>query len=181
MRDPAEVGHLAPGPANAEATDWQTISVWPVRTKTDIEAAVNLIEQFHGESIYQQAPFVEDRVRRNARRFRDDTDRRLAALAWLQERPIGLIAGAVEPLIFADMKQASIAILYVASEGRGSHAAIKLERWFTEQARRVGRAGHRAARHQRPAPQPNPTTGPAPWLPTYRRQLSEMTPAQTAI
>ena len=138
MRDPAEVGNLAPGPANAEATDRQTISVRPVRTETEVEIVVDLIERFHGESIYQQAPFAEDRVRRNARRFRDDTDRRLIALAWSQDRPIGLIAGAVEPLIFADMKQASIAILYVASEGRGSHAAIKLERWFTEQARRVG-------------------------------------------
>lgn len=129
---------MAPGPRAAAATDGQAISVKPVTTETDIEAVVSLIERFHGESLYRQAPFAAERVRRNARRFRDDKDRRIVAMAWRRDHPIGLIAGAVEPLIFADMKQASIAILYVASEGRGTRAAVKLERWFTQTARRMG-------------------------------------------
>ena len=104
----------------------------------DIDIVVDLIGQFHGESFYRRTPYSADRVRRHARQFRNKPDRRLVALAWRGDTPIGLVAGAVEPLIFADIKQASIAILYVAPEGRGTRAALKLERWFTKMARERG-------------------------------------------
>lgn len=114
------------------------IDIRPVETEADIAATVDLIGQFHAESPYRRVPYAAERVRRNAERFRDIPDRRLVALARRLERPVGLIAGSVEPLIFAEMKQASIAILYVAPDGRGTRAAIKLERWFCEAARRLG-------------------------------------------
>lgn len=138
MNDAGENWTAARGSEHTMGADRRTISIRPMATDADIEAAIDLIERFHSEGVYRQAPFAKDRVRRTAIRFRDDKDRRLAAVAWRQDRPIGLVAGTVEFLIFAEMKQASIAILYVTPGGRGSRAAIKLERWFNEQARKLG-------------------------------------------
>ena len=97
----------------------------------DVETIVALVRQAIGESLYSQFDFAEERVRRQVKqRISQEMILSCELIAERAGVPIGVLTGMLSDYTFVDAKGASVTLFYVAAEGRGSLAAVKLLRGF---------------------------------------------------
>ncbi len=107
------------------------IRIRQAESDRDTETIVDLVRQAIGESLFSRFDFAEDRVRQQvSQRISQETVRSCELIAERNGAPIGVLTGMLSEYTFVSAKGASVTLLYVAPEGRGSLAAVKLLRGF---------------------------------------------------
>ncbi|MGI9500476.1 MAG: GNAT family N-acetyltransferase [Geminicoccaceae bacterium] len=130
-----------PASAEREAGQGRHIRIRRAEGSADIEVIVDLVRQAIAESLFSRFDFAEDRVRRQvAQRISQEAVLSCELIAERDGAPIGVLTGMLSEYTFVDARGASVTLLYVAPEGRGSLAAVKLLRGFRRWA-----AHHRAS------------------------------------
>jgi hypothetical protein len=94
----------------------------------DCQAILGLVHQAHQESLFSAVPFATEKVERLLAHTLAGPARLKVILAERDGVAVGVAVVEVAELLFSPMRAATVVLLFVAREARGSFAALKLLR-----------------------------------------------------